>query len=164
MALSLLLFLLVLLLPAYATYYQYKYQSPSIICGNGFCEHISFKIKIGEEKSVEIAGKTYTFKLVNIENIPHEIPITSQTGEQVGSVKEYNHKVYLSINGGPTLLAQDAIKELGVFFQYHVDVLNLREPSNTLVIQNYEDTFCAVPDCAFRVELNVLKKWNIVPL
>lgn len=144
--------------------YEYQYNANNIICGNGACEHMSVKLKIGEEKSIDIGGKTYTFKLVNIENTPRQIPIVSATGEKIGENTEYDHKIYLSMNGGPSMLAEEAIRSLGAEFQIYADVPYLYKPSDTIVIQAYEDRFCAVPDCAFRVESNIYKKWNIVPL
>ena len=37
------------------------------------------------------------------------------------------------------------------------------EPDRTIIFL-YEDKICAIPDCAFSVELNVRKKWNLIPL
>lgn len=127
-------------------------HSQSITCGNNLCEASSLELKIGEEKSKFIGKQSYTFKLVNIEKI--ENPYLT-----------YNF--YLSINNGPSMLADEAKKQYNVDFNCCA-LIGMQEEvqSNPKEVQiNFaEDKICNVPDCAFPVELNLYKKWNLVPL
>src|SRR3989338_2768251 len=128
-------------------------HSESITCGNNLCEASSLELNIGEEKSKFIGKQSYAFKLVNIEKI--ENPYLS-----------YNF--YLSINNGPSMLADEAKKQYNINFNCCA-LIGIQEgqgQSNPTGAQiNFdENEVCAIPYCAFPVELNVYKKWNLVPL
>lgn len=150
-----LLNLLILLAPAFlivSVSAQSPYQhTDKIACGNNICEAVALNLKIGEEKSIEIAGKTHTFRLIKIEK--EETPYLT-----------YN--VYLSIDNGPAMLADEAKEKTGINFNccgFTGDASGVKIEEGAQI--NFaEDKICPVPDCAFPVELNVYKKWNLVPI
>ncbi len=124
--------------------------SDKIECGNNVCEAATLNLKIGEEKSIEIAGTTHLFRLIKIEK--EEIPYLT-----------YN--VYLSIDNGPTMLADEAKEKTGINFNccgFTGDANGVKiEEGAQINFGEYD--ICGVPDCAFRVESDVHKKWNLVP-
>ena len=126
-------------------------HSESIICGNNQCESTSVDLKVGEEKTKIIGGQEYIFNLVNIEKI--ENPYLS-----------YNF--YLSINNGPSMLADEAKKQYNINFNCCALVgLDNQGNAQGAQINFAEGEICGpFPDCAFPVELNIHKKWNLVPL
>ena len=126
-------------------------HSESITCGNNLCEASSLELNIGEEKSKFIGKQSYAFKLVNIEKI--ENPYLS-----------YNF--YLSINNGPSMLADEAKKQYNINFNCCALVgLDSQGNAQGAQINFAEGEICGpLPDCAFPVELDVHKKWNLVPL
>jgi len=129
-------------------------HSESITCGNNLCEASSLELNIGEEKSKFIGKQSYAFKLVNIEKI--ENPYLS-----------YNF--YLSINNGPSMLADEAKKEYNINFNCCA-LIGIQEGQGQSNPQGAQINFAEgdicgpLPDCAFPVELDIYKKWNLVPL
>lgn len=124
--------------------------SNKIECGNNVCEASTLNLKIGEEKSIEINGKAHTFRLIKIEK--EETPYLT-----------YN--VYLSVDNSPTMLADEAKEKTGINFNccgFIGDASGVKIEEGAQI--NFgENEICNVPDCAFRVESGVYKKWNLVP-
>lgn len=155
-----LLFVLVLFVLATPISAQSQYtDSTSVVCGNGVCERGQVELLVGEEKSFDVGGKTHTIKLVKIEKVP-----------------EGGYYDYLSIDGNPAMQGYVAKQQLGLnFFDSSIGYGPMGRPimeradgkspePDRVYLYIYEDKICAVPDCAFKVDLTVYKKWNLVPL
>lgn len=143
--------MLSLTLPIFAQSLMYT-ESESITCGNGACEKVSFPVKKWEEKAVEIAGKTYNFKVVDI--------IEKEYTDSKGN-KHHSMNCIVAVNG-EEMTSQEILEKYG--FEPNI----VPEPAVTPfvsfdVFETHVDG-CQVPDCAFRVELDLHKKWNLVPI
>ncbi len=147
--------LIFLTLPGFAQQSAYT-KSESITCGNGACETMSFRLKVGEEKEVEIAGETYTFRLLDIGK--RESTYTNpRTGEKETT---FGYSPTITVNGKETGGGQQAKEEFGFLF----NAPSINEDSIIINIFENKVNNCAVPDCSFRAELDLYKKWNLVPL
>lgn len=134
-------------------------DSTSVVCGNGVCERGQVELLVGEEKSFDVGGKTHTIKLVKIEK-----------------VEDGGYYDYLSIDENPAMHGYVAKQQLGLnFFDSNIGYGPMGRPimeradgkppePDRVYLYLYEDRICAVPDCAFKVDLTVYKKWNLVPL
>ena len=140
-------------------------DSESVVCGNSVCERAIIELKIGEEKSIDIGGKVHKIKLAQIEKVP-----------------DGGYYDYLSIDGSAPMKSYEAQQALGWdFFSSSISngpypLMSRGQPiiikseagrpsdPDRTIISLYEDKICGVPDCAFTVELNVHKKWNLIPL
>jgi len=135
-------------------------RTESIACGNGVCEEVFFELKTGEEKSVVLGGTTHSFKLVDIQASPYPQKIMTPEGEREET--RYNCMPRLSVDGGSPTLIWEAQHNQGLF---NFDIVcGTTETERWVSIYAREDQACSVPDCAFKVELDVQKKWNLVPL
>ena len=127
---------------------QYS-KSESIACGNTVCETMSFKLNVGEEKSVVLGSKTHTIKLVSM-------------GKEEAPYPHYN--IAISVDGSSPVSADDTkFKEL-LGIESNMQLYSFFESDLTKIMLTFrEDEVCAVPDCAFKAELNVYKTWNLIP-
>ena len=162
---SIFLFFVVLVFLVQQAFAQFSYtESGSVVCGNSVCERALVEINIGEEKNIDIGGKLHTFKLDRIEK-----------------VGDGGYNFYLSVDRSPPMISWEAEKSLNNIFSSSISIGPIAKPGQPIVIKEaapgtshpepdraviylYEDRFCAVPDCAFKAELSVYKKWNLVPL
>ena len=156
-------FLTLLAFAQYQQPQQLQYtRAESITCGNAVCEEVFFELKAGEEKSVMVGGATHSFKLVDVEASPYPQKIMTPEGEKEET--RYQCYPHLSVDGGSPTLIWEALHKLGQgAFNSDIACGNT-EAERRVSIYVKEDKACAVPDCAFRAELSVEKKWNLVPL
>ena len=69
--LALISIILSLSILAFAQFQQPPYaDSENVACGNSVCERAIIELKIGEEKNIDIGGKTHKIKLTQIEKVP----------------------------------------------------------------------------------------------
>lgn len=139
----------------------WTYSPRGISCNNGICETSSLRLKIGEEKSMEIAGKSYSFKLVNIEETPYQVRVNTPEGEK--EFTNYDYKIYYSVDGSPPMLAQEASEKLSIKFDAFIEGAEGTKKEYATA-SFYEDKICNIPDCASQIEQSVYKKWNLVPV
>jgi len=130
-------------LPAFAQSYDYT-ESESITCGNGICEVMEFQLKKGEERQIEIAGKTYSFNFLKI-----------ITTEREGKVVSY--RIVITVNG-EEMTGTETLEKYGFRFT-PTGGYNLA----SIKVHENEINDC-MTDCTFNVELNLYKKWNLVPI
>ncbi len=151
------IFLLVLLifsslgfltLPSFAQSYEYT-ESETITCGNGICEVMEFQLKKGEDTPVEIAGKTYNFKFL-------EIIQTKSDGKIV------SYRTVIFVNG-EEVGGEMGVEEIKEKYGFHFIATAKSENIASVKIQETEVNDC-MTDCTFNVELNLYKKWNLVPV
>lgn len=140
--------MLFLTLPIFA---QSQYtESESITCGNGVCEVVYIRLNIGEEKDVEVDGETYNFKLLDIIEEEH----LTGSGD-----KYYTYEHIVAVNGEE--MTPREIPEM--FGGSERSVIDPGTNMTFIEVRESDVDGCAVPDCAFRVELDLYEKWNLVP-
>ncbi|MFH0835893.1 MAG: hypothetical protein V1834_01910 [Candidatus Micrarchaeota archaeon] len=152
-----------LALPAFAQSQQLQYtRAGSIACGNAVCEEVFFELNPGEEKSVTVGGAAHSFKLVGIEASPYPQKIMTPEGEKEET--RYQCMPRLSVDGSTPTLIWEA-QHQGAFNAFNFEVAcGNTEAERRVSIYLKEDQVCSVPDCAFKAELNLEKKWNLVPI
>lgn len=151
-----------LILPAFAQFPSPYKQSTSITCGNNVCEETSHVLLIGESKTISIGGKGYAFKLIKIDKIANAYPV--QTSEGLKEETYYKYAPYFSIDGSSPMTAEDAKTKMGLEFDAWAQYKEYGKDAEGANLRFEESKICAVPDCAFKIEVNVYKKWNIVPM
>ncbi len=146
---------------------DYK-QAKSIICGNDSCERAEIEIKIGEQKTIQLGEKSYIFKLIRIDQEPQKNRYTTPEGVEKEDIY-YNYRSYFSIDGSEPIEIGDMREKLDFNIDYSVRGDGRDGPSpppapTTISLYFQEDKICMVPDCGFKVEANIYKKWNLVPM
>ncbi len=146
---------------------QYKYGAKSIVCGNKACERASITIKTGEEKNIQLGDKTYKFKAVRVEKTPQKSLIENPDGT-TREQTYYSTQIYISIDGSEPMQPHEAKEKAGIEINsYYVNEKGdsmTPELGDSVTIEFQEDRICMAPDCGFRVEKDVYKKWNLVPM
>lgn len=151
--------MLFLILPVFAEVYtrsgtEYT-VSESVTCGNGICEVMEFDVEKGKDKTVEIVGETYTFELLDTTK--------EERLDETGKVISYSIEYTMAVNGEEMTSEeiQEKIQEKHGFFP---DIRAWAEDKINIRIYEADVDGCKTPDCFYNVELDVHKKWNLVPI
>lgn len=147
----------------YGEVFEGPRQANSVGCGNNICEQVNIEIGVGEEKTIQLGDKSYRFKIVSAEKETQ----TGQITQKDGTLKEeiwYSYKILVSVDGGQPMTDWELREKLGfsVSTSYYEKEPNSSGPEKVMLFFR-EEEICGVPDCAFRVELPISRKWNLVP-